>query len=53
MPLQNILHTCQIQKHHLRHLCRRGHGNIINISSVAGLQPMKGFAVYCAAKYGG
>ena len=33
-------------------LCRRGHGNIINISSVAGLEPMKGFAVYCAAKFG-
>ncbi|CAL5223778.1 g6344 [Coccomyxa viridis] len=33
-------------------MAKRGHGNIINISSVAGLEPMKGFAVYCATKFG-
>lgn len=31
---------------------REGGGHIINISSVAGLEPMAGFAAYSAAKFG-
>jgi 3-oxoacyl-[acyl-carrier protein] reductase len=47
--LTGVFNACQAALPHLR---RRGGGFIINISSLAGKNPFKGGAAYCASKSG-
>ena len=47
--LTGVFNACQAALPHLR---RRGGGFIINISSLAGRNPFKGAAAYCASKAG-
>jgi len=47
--LTGVFNACQAALPHLR---RRGGGFIINISSLAGKNPFKGGAAYCASKAG-
>ena len=47
--LTGVFNACQAALPHLR---RRGGGFIINISSLAGKNPFKGAAAYCASKAG-
>ncbi len=35
-----------------RHMLQRGHGHIINISSIAGVVPVPGLSIYSASKHG-
>jgi 3-oxoacyl-[acyl-carrier protein] reductase len=47
--ITGVFNACQASLPHLR---RRGGGSIINISSLAGKNPFKGAAAYCASKAG-
>ena len=47
--LTGVFKACQAARPHLR---RRGGGYIVNISSLAGKNPFKGAAAYCASKAG-
>jgi 3-oxoacyl-[acyl-carrier protein] reductase len=47
--LSGVFNACHVALPHLR---RRGGGFIINISSLAGKNPFKGAAAYCASKAG-
>lgn len=47
--LTGVFHCCRAAIPHLR---RRGGGWIVNISSLAGLNPFRGGAAYCASKAG-
>ena len=47
--ITGVFNACQASLPHLR---RRGGGYIINISSLAGKNPFKGAAAYCASKAG-
>jgi len=47
--LTGVFNTCHAALPHLKH---RGSGYIINISSLAGKNPFKGAAAYCASKAG-
>jgi 3-oxoacyl-[acyl-carrier protein] reductase len=47
--LTGVFNMCRAALPHLR---RRGHGFIINISSLAGKNPFSGAAAYCASKAG-
>ncbi len=47
--LSGVFHCCQAAIPHLR---RRGGGWIINVSSLAGKNPFRGGAAYCASKAG-
>ena len=47
--LTGVFNACHAALPHLR---RRGGGYIINISSLAGKNPFKGAAAYCASKAG-
>ena len=47
--ITGVFNACQASLPHLRH---RGGGYIINISSLAGKNPFKGAAAYCASKAG-
>ncbi len=47
--LTGVFHCCRVAIPHLR---RRGGGWIINISSLAGKNPFRGGAAYCASKAG-
>ena len=47
--LTGVFNACHVA---LPHLCRRGGGFIINISSLSGKNPFAGAAAYCASKAG-
>ena len=48
----DLLAPMRLTRHIAPCKAQRRCGHIINISSVAGKEPMKGFAAYCAAKFG-
>lgn len=47
--VMGVMHGMQIVMNDMK---ERNHGTIINLSSIAGVQPFENHAAYCASKYG-
>ncbi|MFQ6372643.1 SDR family oxidoreductase [Shewanella sp. YIC-542] len=47
----NTLAPMQLCRELLPHMCRQGHGHIVNVSSAASLVANPGMSVYCASKW--